>query len=207
MTDEKFTFISDVREKKRTASGAYHKRTHAGKGGAVKFPSDYLTQKELKAMNGEVKSYRLNHPMTWDEFKKLPDDIKAVYVKGIRERFRVSDSKMFEMFGIKQATGQNYFSRLGLTLGRKHRFADPDIAGWNAWIGCEAEENKVESPDKASTLNPTQAKAIPRHGSMTFDCNPYDALKRIEDAFKAMGMEGKVFLTVYWDILDGDSDG
>lgn len=207
MTDEKFTFISDVREKKRIARGNYNKRTHAGKGGSVKFPSDYLTQKELKAMNGEVKSYRLNGPMNWQEFKALPDDIKVVYIKGIRERFRVSDSKIFKMLGISQATGQKCFADLGLGLGRAHRFADPDIAGWNAWIGCEAEENKVESPDKASTLIPTASKVIPHHGSMSFDCNPYDALKSIEDAFKAMGMDGKVFLTVYWDILDGDSDG
>ena len=207
MTDEKFTFISDVREKKRIARGNYNKRTHAGKGGAVKFPSDYLTQKELKAMNGEVKSYRLNDPISWQEFKTLPDDIKVVYIKGIRERFRVSDSKIFKMFGISQAAGQKCFADLGLGLGKAHRFANPDIAGWNAWLGCGAEENKVESPDTASTLIPTASKAVPHHGSMAFDSNPYDALRSIEDAFKAMGLEGKVFLTVYWDILDGDSNG
>lgn len=212
MTDEKFTFISDVREKKRIARGNYNKRTHAGKGGAVKFPSDYLSQKELKAMNGEVKSYRLNDPMKWQEFKALPDDIKVVYIEGIRERFRVSDSRIFKMFGVSQATGQNCFSKLGLCLGRKHKFKNPDIDGWNAWtctihLGSTVEENKVESPDTASTLIPTASKAVPHHGSMAFDSNPYDALRSIEDAFKAMVLEGKVLLTVYWDILDGDSNG
>lgn len=62
MTDERFTFIEDCKDKKRTARGAHNKRTHCGKGGAVMFPSDYLTTKEKKAMNGECKAYRMNDP-------------------------------------------------------------------------------------------------------------------------------------------------
>mgnify|MGYP001248187255 FL=1 len=45
MTDEKFVFVSDCADKKRTARGIHNKRTHAGKGGKVIFPSDYLTRK------------------------------------------------------------------------------------------------------------------------------------------------------------------
>ena len=44
MTDEKYTYIQDVRDKKVTARSARSKRTHNGKGGSVKFPSDYMTQ-------------------------------------------------------------------------------------------------------------------------------------------------------------------
>ena len=54
MNDEKYVFINDCAEKKRTARGIHNKRTHAGKGGKVIFPSDYLTRKEREAMNGEV---------------------------------------------------------------------------------------------------------------------------------------------------------
>lgn len=46
MNDEKYVFINDCAEKKRTARGIHNKRTHAGKGGKVIFPSDYLTRKE-----------------------------------------------------------------------------------------------------------------------------------------------------------------
>ena len=63
MTDEKFVFVSDVAEKKRTARGSHNKRTHCGRGGTVRFPSDNMTRKELSKMNGEVKSYRMNDPM------------------------------------------------------------------------------------------------------------------------------------------------
>ena len=64
MTDEKFVFTSDVADKKRTARGAHNKKAHAGKGGKVKFPADYMTKKELTAMSGEVKSYKMNSPLS-----------------------------------------------------------------------------------------------------------------------------------------------
>ena len=80
MDDEKFVFYEDVREKKTISRGSRYKRTHAGKGGRVKLPSDYLSNKELKAMNGEVKSYHLNSPMLWSEFKSMPDDIQVLYI-------------------------------------------------------------------------------------------------------------------------------
>ena len=35
-------------------------------------------------MSGECKSYRLNSPMSWDEFKAMPDDIKITYIKLLR---------------------------------------------------------------------------------------------------------------------------
>ena len=71
MTDEKFVFVSDCADKKRTARGIHNKRTHAGKGGKVIFPSDYLTRKEREAMNGEVKTYALNRPMRWKAYKSM----------------------------------------------------------------------------------------------------------------------------------------
>lgn len=134
MTDEKFVFVSDVREKKQTASGAFHKRTHAGKGGAVKFPSDFMTKKELKAMSGEAVSYRLNDPMKWNEFKYMPDDIKVIYIKNIREKFRVPDTKIFEMLGISQQGGSNAFKKLGLSLGKGNKMKNFDSDAWFKWV-------------------------------------------------------------------------
>ena len=60
MKDEEYLFHQTCREQKNIARSARNKRTHNGKGGRVKFPSDYMTKKELQKMNGEVKSYRLN---------------------------------------------------------------------------------------------------------------------------------------------------
>lgn len=133
MTDEKFTFIEDVRDKKRTATGAHHKRTHCGKGGAIRFPSDFKSKKELRAMNGEVKSYKLNDPMSWEEFKALPDDLKITYITALRKKYNVSDTNIAKMLGTCQVNFSSMCRRLGIKSARKSREAwDED--GWYAWV-------------------------------------------------------------------------
>lgn len=120
MRDEEYLFHADVRGKKNIARSARNTRTHCGKSGRVKFPSDYMTKKELNAMNGEVKSYRLNEPMSWKEFKELPDDIKVTYIKLLREKFNCFDSAIAEMMGINKVTFSQEIKRLGLGHGTKH---------------------------------------------------------------------------------------
>lgn len=105
MSDEQYEMTKEIRDKSITARSARHTRTHCGKSGAVKFPSDFLSRKELKAMSGEcIKYASLKKPMTWEEFKKLPDDLKVEYIKSIRERFGVPDKHIAEMFGCSACT-------------------------------------------------------------------------------------------------------
>ena len=141
MTDEKFTFIEDVREKKRTATGARHKRTHCGKGGAIRFPSDFKSKKELRAMNGEVKTYKLNDPAGWKEFKVWPDDIKRDYITALRKKFNVNDSKIADMFGVTRGAMCREMKRLGISGGTKSREA-LDKDGWYAWVNGVPVEGK-----------------------------------------------------------------
>ena len=148
MTDEKFTFIEDLRDKKRTATGAHHKRTHCGKGGAIRFPSDFKTKKELNAMNGEVKSYKLNDPMSWAEFKAMPDDIKIAYITALRKKYNVSDKKIAEMLGVEQTYFSSACRKLGIKSTRKSR-EKWDADGWYAWVNgvpVEAKEEAEEAP-------------------------------------------------------------
>lgn len=75
-------FDYDVMQKKRTARSAYaHVRF---KRGGCTLPSDLKTRKEREAMNGEVKSYNVTRPMRWQEYKRLPDDLKREYWRNMQ---------------------------------------------------------------------------------------------------------------------------
>ena len=80
LTDEQKEFIADCKDKMRTARGSHNKRSHCGKSGGIKFPSDSLTEKQKRAMNGKVITYQLSKILTDEEFNKLPDDIKKLYI-------------------------------------------------------------------------------------------------------------------------------
>ena len=134
MNDEKYVFFQDVKEKKVTGYSARKQRSHCGKGGRVKLPSDYLTKKELKNMSGECKSYRMNSPMKWQEFKAMPDDIQETYLKILREKYNVSDTQLSKMFGTSQGTCNQYLKKKGINRTGHHSGAQAwDKEGFYAW--------------------------------------------------------------------------
>lgn len=114
MTDEEYVFRSECADRKRVARGSFNKRSHSGKGGRVKMPSDYMTKKERDKMNGEVQSYNLNSPMKWAQFKRMPDDIKREYLSAIISKYNPQQAALAEMFGISRNTVCNMFRELGI---------------------------------------------------------------------------------------------
>ncbi len=154
MKDEEYLYISDVIDKKITARSARHTRTHCGKGGRVRFPSDNLSKKELNAMNGETKSYRMNDPVSWKEFKLWPDDIKVMYIKLLRKKFNVPGKNIAEMLGCCSETFSKEINRLGISEGKncRGRCTPWDRDGFYAWVsGADiptpvTEEEPAEAP-------------------------------------------------------------
>ena len=118
MPDEQYVMISDSIEKKKIAHSSHNRKTHCGKGGRVKFPSDYLSKKELKAMNGDVKSYNLNRPMTWKEFRSMPQDLQIMYIKKLRNEFGVPDIVLSKAMGVCKSSFSKAMRDLNLSLGK-----------------------------------------------------------------------------------------
>lgn len=212
MNDEQLLFQQDVREKKVIAHSAAKKRTHTGKSGKVTFPHDNLSGKELKSMNGEIKSYNINNPMRWAEFKRLPDDLKIMYIKRLREKWDVYDTTIFEMFGIAQQTGSKEFRRLGLgcgkaSSGKRH----PDTDSWYKWRNGVKEQKKEAGqsdivPEDASAnddLPTVFLPVIPLCGEVTFCGDAINALGTVERLLN----NANVRLTVTWEAIPEPYEG
>ena len=131
LPDEQYVMISDSIEKKKIAHSSHNRKTHCGKGGRVKFPSDYLSKKELKAMNGDVKSYNLNRPMTWEEFRSMPQDLQIMYIKKLRNEFGVPDIVLSKAMGVCKSSFSRAMSGLNLSLGKSAG------AKGKQWLGSE----------------------------------------------------------------------
>lgn len=121
MNDEKYVFFQDVKEKKVTGYSARKQLSHCGKGGRVKLPSDYLTKKELENMSGECKSYRLNSPMNWHEFKSMPRDLQIAYIKAIKEKYNPPIAAIAKMMEIDRSNLSRHLMILGFENGERGR--------------------------------------------------------------------------------------
>lgn len=219
MKDETYSYIEDVTSRKSTSRSARNRRTHNGRGGRARLPSDYLTRKELNAMSGEVKSYRLNEPMKWDAFKTMPDDLKVDYIKLIRAKFNVPDNAIAEMLGVHQVTFAKYVKTLGCCRGTTKGLNRGDNEEWFSWlhgVPCQPEIFEREVPSDVHNQQEEEVpvcdqqaadkvyllkKVVPCTGLLTFKGKATDALKTMLD----MLGDADVNITIQWEVQDGNS--
>ena len=110
-------------------------------------------------MSGECKSFRLNSPMAWKEFKAMPDDIKITYINLLRQKFNVPGKHIAAMLGINACTFSNEVNRLGISEGKhsRGRCTPWDKEGFYAWVnGVELPTTVPEDPVEAPAFEVTQ---------------------------------------------------
>lgn len=169
-------------------------------------------------MNGEVKSYRLNDPMMWKEFKKLPDDIKTMYIKSIREKYDVPDQYIAEVMGVNPSTFCKTMKRLGCTLGVRMglkgdawKESEQGIAFYKWWRKEKMAENTPKNDDakeinaKIDNIYPTGTTAsvfpqyaMPKSGSLYFECFANDAINVIHEILQ----NHKASLNIQWTLME-----
>lgn len=105
-------FNDDVRDKRKTGSGVFHRR---GKGvkhgisGALRTPSYYMSNKEKKKLNGEVKVWQMYETiLPVDEFRlKDTETQKAMLTRwrevytneDIKKTMRISNKTLYDIIG------------------------------------------------------------------------------------------------------------
>ena len=154
MTD----FDYDVLQKKRTARGAQH-RKGGSKSKRCTLPHELMTKKELKAMNGPMKTYNINKPMTLKEFKYLPGDLRKTYLTKLVQEFHANDSMIAEMFGCTAGNVKAYRTALGvksLGSGPKSQPSSEWVENWNAFLNGPMEDNQPIIEDNSPKVEDDQ---------------------------------------------------
>lgn len=165
-SDERYAMIEDSREKKSTAASAFKQRTHCGKSGGIKFPSDYMSAKELKSMNSECVSYRMNDPIKWEEFKTWPEEHQKSYISRLREKFKIPNTALAKAMGVEEYTLQRYIKCLCLNQGKdtgaagRYWYESDDAVRFNAWWNGEEISEVKETPDLRKPMLWSQFKDL-----------------------------------------------
>lgn len=113
MTDEEYVFKQTERERKRDGRGAFNKKRQGGK--TVRFPSDYMTKKERESMNGDIKTWKEKEFYTYEEFKKLPQDVQIRHLNSVMTRFNCGLKTIADVeFSTDAQTIRGYLENNGL---------------------------------------------------------------------------------------------
>lgn len=155
-------FDWDVLQKKRTASGAKHIK-RGSKSKKCTLPSDFLTTKQRKELNGNVTTYNLSEPMTWKSFKAMPLDIQQEYIDGVQRRFDVRQAPLADMFGVRATSMCHYFKQNGIKWGavKCERSKDEALNAWEKFVyGTEASAIPEAVPDLPATATLTEGEPI-----------------------------------------------
>ena len=147
-------FDYDVMQKKRLARNAKYKK-NGSKSKRCTLPSDYLTAKEKRALNGECKTYKMSAPMTWEEFKEMPYENQRLYITGLKQKFDITMADLTKLFGCTYKAVSQYITRHDICkemfVKRGGKRSSDHYAKFEEWInsdGFNAKYAEVELPVK-----------------------------------------------------------
>lgn len=154
MEDAEYLFKQTEIERKRIGRGDFNKKRQGGK--TVRFPSDYLTAKERLKMNGELKTFNLTKPTTWESFKQWPVELKCEYIRGLESKYEVSGIQIAEMLGVHYQTFKVNRATWGCPA-RRGGSRGYDKVGWQKF--CSGEE-ELDTPVEKTPEAPVEAPAV-----------------------------------------------
>lgn len=137
MTNEEYCFKQTIKKRKSLARGSFYKKC-GSKSKKCSLPSDKMTAKQRKELNGQVMSYNLNKPMTWKEFKELPTDIQKIYLLGLEGK-GASNRDISVMFEIGEETLRLKRKELNMIKNRNRWNAEKPIE-WLNFLGIRPED-------------------------------------------------------------------
>ena len=206
MNDYEYEFKQDIKEKKNIGRNSkYMNRT--GKG-PIKFPSDYLSNKEKKKLNGPVTSYDMGKPMSYEQLIMMPEDLQRLYLQGLMDKFHPSQRALAELFGCSKNRIAYRMREFGIKpAGESHGDKNPyfDAEAWDAWIA----DGKI--PETKNEYEPKETVAPLKHeGSVVIpDVIPEPDVVEVkefpkvgENAIREVGLPKVDFITVaqMWDV-------
>ena len=105
MTDERYAFVEDVKNRKNVArSGGKKGKSRYG----CSLPVDYMTTKEKRDANSIWISVTYDRPISLDKFLAYSDDDKKKYLQTLIDKYAGDTGKIAKMFGCTEANERRY---------------------------------------------------------------------------------------------------
>ena len=161
MEEATYVYYKHQKEMRSTARSARQKVV-GRKPGKIMMPSDYLSTKEKKELNGAMAVYEMNKPHSYDELITWPAYYQKEYLENIIRKYRpLSPQIIGDLLHKGPNTAREYLKGLGIELRRGKNRTQEQIEGWKRFINGESEPEpeqetkplEIELKPKAKVLN------------------------------------------------------
>lgn len=222
MKDIEYMLKRDAKEKKSIGRGA-RARVNGSKTKYCGLPSDHLTAAQWKRRNSMVYTYNLNAPMSYDQFKKLPDDLKREYITRLQKLYAVPQKAVCEMMGTSPQSVSRWYTLLGIPHGY-YGYPAPDSLWWKFIAGedmsaykasdisdvASSDEGCVTTPDDLESHTESSscvaeapaAQVYPSSAQLTFTCTKEELIAYIQSSVPS----GDVAFTLGYHVLTSALD-
>ena len=188
MDDGKYLFISDVKERKTIARNSRYKKNGC-KSKKCTLPSDYMTRKEIAAMNSECITCDFNKFYTWSEFQKFKDSTKIDYIESLASKYNCSlDAIGTIVFELSTSALSNYISKNQLSVKIYPIRGKAASAGRYKLMNAVSEQRGAVMTQKAASVD-TKKPISPLDMNLSidsFDTNMWNLLKGMYDGEKVI---------------------
>ncbi len=165
MNDIEYTLAETNRERSIIKRSAYCKKS-GSKSKKCKLPHEYLTRKELEAMNGECRNYQLRKVYSWEEFTKMPAYVQVDYINHYIEKFNVGMTVLAtHLFGTCRTSLYMYCKKHNLLGQIKEKKGRPctkrEVEALKEYVAREKDPVCEETSDSEAVVTPVSVPVEP----------------------------------------------
>lgn len=147
MTNERYAFVEDVKNRKNVArSGGKKGKSRYG----CSLPVDYMTTKEKRDANSRWISVTYDRPISFDKFLAYSDDDKKKYLQTLIDKHAGDTRKIAKMFGCTEAKIKVFRQNLGVVYNIERQ---RDDALWDVFLTFDEFLRKPMSYEDFKTLD------------------------------------------------------
>lgn len=123
----------------------------------VRLPSDNLTRKQRKELNGMAVTYSMNEPHTYYELLAFPKDLRKQYIEGLINKYHPSNLDMAKMLKCSKDTYLELLKGLEVDHARYYRLREQK----EMWAEFTGTEYKKPAAKPESKPDPTPVTVPP----------------------------------------------
>lgn len=147
MTNERYAFVEDVKNRKNVArSGGKKGKSRYG----CMLPVDYMTTKEKRDANSRWISVTYDRPISFDKFLAYSDDDKKKYLQNLIDKYAGDTGKIAKMFGCTEAKIKVFRQDLGVVYSIE-RLRDETL--WDVFLTFDEFLRKPMSSDDFKAMD------------------------------------------------------